>query len=116
MRAGKYQIVIEQGATFTLQLVWKDANGVAVDLTGYAARMQVRRGVEVPDTLLSLTSAGGGIVLGGAAGSIAISVPASVTQTLDPGSAVYDLEMESPSGFVTRLLQGRVIISPEVTR
>ena len=41
--AAVYDITIEQGATFRLSLVWKDSSNVPVNLTGYTARMQVRR-------------------------------------------------------------------------
>jgi hypothetical protein len=35
MAAGKYNFIIEQGTTFTLELQYKDSNSVPVDLTGY---------------------------------------------------------------------------------
>ena len=44
--------------------------------------------------------------------------PSSATQSaaLDFNSAVYDLEIVSPAGVVTRLVQGTVTLSREVTR
>ena len=43
MAAAQYDILIEQGATFSRTFVWKDSSEVAVDLTGYTARMQIRK-------------------------------------------------------------------------
>lgn len=115
MAAGLYDITIEQGATFQMNLTWKDSTGAAVNITGYTARMQVRENYEAEDTLVSLTSTGGDIVLGGALGTIAITIAASATQTLQLEEAVYDLELVN-GATVTRLIQGKAIISREVTR
>ena len=129
MQAGVYDIHIDQGANWSLSLTWKDDTGTPINLTGYTARMQIRKSYEASDTKLSLTSAGGGIVLGGVAGTIVIS--ATKTQTSDIAldylslfwnddkqaqRMVYDIEVETSGGTATRLLQGAAFVYPEVTR
>jgi len=114
MAAGVYDITIEQGATFAMSLTWKDSTGNPVNLTGYTARMQVRTNYEAEDTLVSLVSPTD-IILGGALGTIAVTIAASVTQSLQLDEAVYDLELVN-GATVTRLIQGRAIISRQVTR
>jgi len=42
-------------------------------------------------------------------------VTAAVTEAIPNDVGVYDLEMVSPSGVVTRLMQGKVKFSEEVT-
>lgn len=117
MTAGTYDILIEQGATFRFPLVWKDPLGALYDLTGYTARMQVRKTAATADPpMLTLTTENGGIVLGGAAGTITITASATATAALTGQQAVYDIELINPSGEVDRLLMGAVEISPEVTR
>lgn len=116
MTAGNYDITIEAGATFRLSLTWKDDNGDVIDLTGFSARMQVRETYESEAAILSLTSADGDIQLGDALGTIVVTAEASVTEKISCASAVYDIELQSGSGVVTRLLQGSVAISREVTR
>lgn len=116
MTAGTYDIIVEQGATFTLAMTWKDSAGSAVNLTGYTARMQVRPAADSTGTLLTLTTENGRIALGGAAGTITLTVAASDTAALTAGTGVYDIELVSGGGVVTRLLQGSVTISREVTR
>lgn len=115
MPAGSYNIVCDQGATFSLNLTYEDANSNAVNLTGYQARMQVRAQKTSPTTILSLTESSG-IALGGAAGTIVIGIDAATTATLESGDYVYDLELVAPSTAVTRLIQGRFRVSGEVTR
>jgi hypothetical protein len=116
MPAGKYDITIEEGATFLLSCTWKDAAGDPIDLTGYSAAMQVRRYKTAADTLLDVSSSGGEITLGDAAGTIEVAIPATETAALTGEVAVYDLELTDGSGVVTRLLEGDVTISREVTR
>jgi hypothetical protein len=112
--AGEYNFTIEQGATFNLLMTWRIDN-VAVNLTGYTARLQARIDVDETDTILSLTT-GAGITLGGAAGTISLDQTATQTALLPKGEYVYDLELQSSGGIVTRLLQGELNISAEVTR
>ena len=116
MSATTFDITIEQGATFTLSLVWKDSAGAPTDLTGWAARMQVRPSHGSDLVLLSLSSTSGGITLGGTAGTIEVVASATATAAITGRKAVYDIELAAPGGAVTRLLQGQVTISPEVTR
>lgn len=115
MAATTYDILIEQGATFSQVITYKDV-GVAVNLTGYTARMQVRATIEAATALIDLTTANGRIALGGAAGTITLSISAADTEALTAGRGVYDLELVSGSGIVTRLLQGVATISRNVTR
>lgn len=116
MSAGQYDLYIEQGATFQKVITWKDSTGAAIDLTNYSARLQARKTKSSTTTFLEATTANGRITLGGVAGTITIAVPASVTTALTTYSGVYDLELESAGGVVTRLLEGDVTVSREVTR
>lgn len=116
MAAATHDILIEQGATFQLNLVWKDSGGTPINLTGYTARMQVRQKIADTNPLLSFTTENGAITLGGALGTIAITGLATLTDALTVKSGVYDLELVSPGGIVTRLIEGAVTITPQVTR
>lgn len=109
-----HDITIPQGTTWSLDLVYK--RGVQpVDLAGFSARMQLRSSYDSPTAAISLTQASG-IALGGASGSVAVSLTDTQTSALPAGRYVYDLELVSPSGIVTRLIEGVAICTPEVTR
>lgn len=123
MAAGRYDIALEAGSVFQQTVTWNDSNGAAVNLTGYSARLAIRRGIADTDPLLTLTSPGGGLTLGGSAGTIAIRITAIQTATLATSPIVsrlgrYDLELVPPSGEADarRLLEGSVTISGNVTR
>jgi len=115
MAATTYDLLIEQGATFSQLITYKEA-GVAINLTGYTARLQVRSTLESASTVVELTTANGRIALGGAAGTITLTISATDTAALTSGRGVYDLELVSGGGIVTRLLQGVATISRNVTR
>jgi hypothetical protein len=113
MPAAKLNLTVEQGATFSKRLVWKDKNRRPINITGWTARMQIRKIVADPNLILELSTANGRIVFT-AAGTIELRLTAQETSTLQAG--VYDLEMVAPDGSVTRLVEGKVVVSPEVTR
>lgn len=114
MLAGQLDLVIEQGATFTLSMFYQDDTGAAVDITGRTARMQMRSAVTSADVVLALTTENGRIAIEGSRGLIALSIAATDTAGLS-GSGVYDLELVN-GALVERVLQGAYTISPEVTR
>lgn len=116
MTAATTDFLIEQGTTFRRELFYKDAAGVAVNLTGYTARMQVRRSKSSSTVLLDMTTANSRLAITPALGKIVIDLPATLTATFTWPRGVYDLEIESSGGVVTRLLEGEVSISREVTR
>jgi hypothetical protein len=113
----KHDFYVYRGATFSEQIEWKDENGVAIDLTGFTARMHMRDTLEATTPFLTLTTENGGITLGGAAGTVDLLASAAATSAISATSGVYDLELVAGDGVtVTRLLEGLVTISPEVTR
>ena len=126
MAAAKYSFTIEQGATLDFQIDWTDESGSAIDLTGYSARMQIRPEVQSDIVYISLLSDlqpdGTGINLHGgngqqpfSSGSIGVFISAYSSSLLDFNKAVYDLEMVSGT-YVTRLMEGYVNLSKNVTR
>ena len=126
MAAAKYSFTIEQGATLDFQIDWTDESGSAIDLTGYEARMQIRPQVQSNEVFISLTSDlqpdGTGINLHGGngrqpfeSGSIGVYISAYSSSLLSFDKAVYDLEMVS-GNYVTRLMEGYVNLSKNVTR
>ena len=116
--AAQAYIEAGQGETFDRTVTWEVGpdrdNRTPVDITGYSARLQVRRKHTSADTVFSLTDTDG-LTLGDAAGTVQIQL--SATDTADvSGKYVFDLELESPGGVVTRIVEGVIEFTPEVTR
>lgn len=116
--AAVVDLTCDQGATFVKHFAYLDAAGQPINLTGFTASMQVRHRYADADfeaePLVSLTS-NAGIQLGGATGTIAVTIEASLSEAIPRGEHRYDLELVNGT-TVTRLLQGTFTVDPEVTR
>jgi len=108
--SGKHNIVAEQGATFNLNFR-VETDGTPWNLTGYTFAMQVRRSTSASTTLLNITSATMTSV-----GHVSATVSAATMTDVPAGRWVYDIELTSSGGQVTRILEGRFIVTAEVTQ
>lgn len=119
MSAGVYNLEIEQGSTYTLQITLKDDQGAARDLTGYQARGQIRKSAQDITKICDLTCT----ISTPASGIIVITLPASTSSAIqlrgcnysNTSTFYYDIEIYQ-STYVERILNGSAIISPEVTK
>ena len=109
-----YNFKVDQGATWQFDVIFKDDAGVVIDITGYACKMHIRR-TKTGSLEQELTSTNSTIVLTPAEGKLTFTLSNTVTSSLS-GQYVYDIELTSDTGFVTRLLQGKIIIDAEVTK
>ena len=114
----RVNLTIPQGETFKARFNWVDENGVAIDNTAYtSSRMQIRQSYTATVVEANLT-VGSGITLGGANGVIDIEIPEATTEAWTFTDGVYDLEMVIPGSpdDVTRAVQGKICVTPEVTK
>lgn len=113
-------LTINQGSTYALDIPGINrADGSPLDITGYTLRAQLRRRVADTSLLVNFTTA----IVTPAVGACRLSLTAAQTAALPssgskdlPIACVYDFEIESPTGVVSRVLEGAAFISPEVTR
>jgi hypothetical protein len=90
---------------------------VPVNLTGCTAALQLRSLPNDPTAALTLTTANGGITLTALTGNIAVTATAAQTRAIDEGYYYYDLEITATAtGVVTRIVQGQILVSAEITR
>ena len=111
MAAGKYDFTLEQGTTFSREITVQDSAS-AMNLTGYTPRMQMRSTHDSSTIALTFTAS----VSNAAQGKIQLSATDTLTAAVEEGMYVYDLEIESSSSGVTRLMEGKITVTPEVTR
>jgi hypothetical protein len=111
---GRYDLKIRQGATFRRRITWRDGNDDPVDLTDWTAVLKARRAAADSTPFLDLDETDG-ITLGDVAGTIEIELDAETTSALTWRRAVYDLKLTDPDGKATLLLEGVVIVIPQVS-
>ena len=131
MASGKYSFIVEQGATTDFQIVYKDSDGVAVDLSGYTAAMQLRDskgGSTLYATLTSslgdiytktsgsafLSLSGSNLTTDQVSGSIGVYIGHGVTNDFSFNEAYYDIEITNGQ-IRTRLLEGAIKLTKQVT-
>ena len=73
---------------------------------------------EKPDataTVLSLTTANGRMTMGGVAGTIVLTISSTDTGNLTPDDGVFDLEITSGAGVVSRIIEGTYSVRRNIT-
>lgn len=111
MAAGTYDLYIEQGATFGLSITMTAANAV-FDLTGWTPRAMLRKkytDATATEEFICAANTTTGIV--------SVGLSPDETANIAAGSYVWDLEIaKAANADVRRILQGAVVVSPEVTK
>ena len=87
-----------------------------VSLAGFTARMMIRETPEATGTPLESLVSPTDIALDDTNHTITITIAAADTAAYDFLSGYFDLELVSAGGVVTRLLEGTVAVTEEVTR
>ena len=121
LRGNVHDLITDQGSTVNQVFTVKNSARRALDLTGYVARMQVRRFNQTtrdPEVVVvaNYTTENGYLSIQGSAGEVTLLIPPADMAAYEAGSYVYDLEVESPASETTRIVQGKFIVRAEVTK
>lgn len=113
----KQKLTIYKGSRYEHTVEVLDTDNVTpVPLTGFTARMQFRNKVTDTTVLFEATTENALLVVNGAEGTVTVIIPGDTSSAWDFKKGVYDLEIESPSGYSYRIMEGGVAVRPEVTR
>ena len=114
MTAGKYDITVDQGASWAITLTLKHPNKLPVNLTGYTGIGMIKKSIDDATAIASFAVS----FPEPEEGKIVLSLDASQTSLFDFNWGVYDVKIMSPDTVsqVTRILQGKVILNKEVSR
>ena len=107
--ASTANIVIDQGTTFSTNLVLTNDDGTNKDLTDYTVASQIRKSYYT-NTYTNFTTSKVDLE-----GEITLSLTATQTSALKAGRYVYDVEISSADETV-RVVEGIVTVTPEVTK
>ena len=112
MTAANHNLTIDQGSDFVIDLVISD-EGVVKNLTGYSARAQMRTTKSTTTVAATFTCT----ITAATDGALKMELTNATSSAMSPGKYYYDLELYTASNtIVQRLIQGTVILTPEVTR
>lgn len=109
--ASKTNLVIDQGTTFSTVLNLTDDNGDPLNLIGFQANSQIRKWYTSTNAVSFATE------VNTAVGTVTLTLTANQTGSIVAGRYVYDVELtDTNTGEVSRIVEGYVTITPQVTR
>lgn len=108
--ATKANLVIDQGATFAADLYLSDEDGVPLILNGYNANSQMRKWYTSTNPAATFTT-----FINVSSSFVTLSLTANQTSNLTSGRYVYDVEIND-GGTISRIVEGIVTVTPQVTR
>ena len=112
MSAANYDLVIDQGTTFTVDITINES-GSAKNLTGYSARAQMRSTKTATSVAGSFTCT----IPTPSNGIVKMELSPSTSSAMTAGQYFYDLEIYTGSdAIVKRIIEGKVNLTQEVTR
>jgi endoglucanase Acf2 len=106
--ATKANITIDQGATFSTEIVLTDEAGNLLDLSVYTGESQIRK------SYTSSTAKSFDVSL--ANGIVTLFMAANTTATMTAGRYVYDVILVDGANNVTRIVEGIVTVTPRVSQ
>lgn len=109
--SANHNLTIKQGSSYSIsgQLI-VGSTGEPRDLTGYDIRSQMR-----PDYQSETFFDFSGSIVDPVEGTWQMELTAAETEDIPAGCYVYDVEIFS-GDTVERILEGKAVVSPEVTR
>jgi len=111
--AAYVELYMDQGATFNNIInLTDDITNASLNISGYTVRSQMRRSYYSTNASANITCT----ISNAANGEITMSLSAANTSSIKAGRYLFDLETVDTGGVVTRVLEGIITVTPEVTR
>lgn len=105
-----YNMTIQRRSDHSIQLVFKDSNNDAINLTGFTVEAQVweeSRTTKYADWSVTYTNR--------STGTIDIALTDTQTATFSPNILKYDVLLTNPSGLKEYYLEGSIFMSEGYT-
>tara|TARA_B100000902_G_C27196347_1_gene856686 strand:- start:335 stop:685 length:351 start_codon:yes stop_codon:yes gene_type:complete len=108
----KANIVVDQGSDFSTTITVRDNSGAVVNLTNYIGAAQIRKHY----TSTTATSMNVVFETPRENGQVSLKLTRMQTKALAEGRYVYDVEVTDSANTRSRLVEGIVTVTPQVTR
>lgn len=107
--AAKVNIVIDQGTTFNTTYTIHNNADEPIDFTGYTANSQIRKSYSSSNAITFAVTLN-------TVGEVLLSMNAATSGTITAGRYVYDVEVQDNTGVRSRIVEGIVTVTPQVTK
>ena len=104
-------LYVDQGSFFRTYITVSSTDGTPLDLTNYTVSSQMRKSYQ-SSTAYDFTTA----ISVPIQGRVRVELSSEQSRQIPAGRYLYDLEVTAPSGEKTRVVEGIVLINPEITK
>lgn len=104
-------LYVDAGSTYSNIITVAGSNGAPLNLTGYTVASQMRKSYQ-STSYYSFTAS---IYIAGQ-GKIRLQLTDEQSEVIPPGRYIYDVEITSPTGVATRVVEGIVTVTPQITK
>ena len=104
-------LFVDAGADYSTIITVAATNGQPLNLTGYSVASQMRKSYS-SSTVYNFTTS----PYDAAQGKVRLQLNNTQSSAIPAGRWLYDVEITSPSGTKTRVIEGIVTVTPEITR
>jgi hypothetical protein len=112
------EFTIDQGADFAMELHLTNIDGSVKNLTNYVVNGKLKKNYNSDsDDTYNFTTL---VADPGTSGVVTLSLSNTITDTLKSGRYVYDIELSyqdsASNTIIERILEGRIQVTPSVTK
>jgi hypothetical protein len=104
-------LFVDAGSNYSNIITVTATNGLFLDLTNYTVKSQLRKSYTSTIAYNFTTS-----IQSATEGKVRLQLTAAQSEAIPPGRWLYDVEITSPSGTKTRVIEGIVTVTPQITQ
>jgi hypothetical protein len=104
-------LFVDQGASYSNIITVASTTGAPLDLTNYTVKSQMRKSY-TSSTAYDFTAS----IYDAANGKVRLQLNTAQSTAIIPGRYLYDVEITNSVGEKTRVIEGIVTVSPEITK
>lgn len=113
--AAKHDLIFESNGSRKRSFTWTNSQGQPIDLTGYSAKLMIKKSAEYTQSLVELSTQNNTIALGGANGKIELKF-SKLNFVRAAQGGIYDLILiPAGDGDPVRFMEGEFKIMKGVT-
>lgn len=104
-------LFVDAGSDYSNIVSVMATTGQPLDLTNYTVKSQMRKSYS-SSTAYNFTAS----IYNATNGKVKLELTAAQSEAIPPGRWLYDVEITSPSGTKTRVVEGIVTVTPQITQ
>jgi uncharacterized cupin superfamily protein len=104
-------LFVDAGSSYSNIITVASTSGAPLDLTGYTVASQMRKSYS-SSTAHNFTAT----IYQAAQGKVRLQLTSAESEAIPSGRWLYDVEITSPSGNKTRVVEGIVTVTPQITQ